>query len=180
MSRLVAHAHTLGLDLRIDAGDAAVLPDDDGVIGWFAGRRPPDRGDRLDLDGRRLVRRGPAARVRAGLVVIDDPVLAPAVSVADHLAAASSPSRASTTLAATPRLAGRDRDPAGVLSGGERRLLGWARAVLLEPRVVVLDRAGTGLDDDALAWTIARVAAWRATGTTVLVRAGRAEEAAWT
>ncbi|MEX0834902.1 MAG: hypothetical protein WD010_02345, partial [Nitriliruptor sp.] len=67
-----------------------------------------------------------------------------------------------------------------ILSGGERRLLGWARAVLLEPRTVVLDRAGTGLDATALRWATDQVLRWRADGVVALVRVGRAEEVAWT
>jgi Fe-S cluster assembly ATPase SufC len=66
-----------------------------------------------------------------------------------------------------------------VLSGGERRLLGWARVLLLEPAAVVLDRAATGLDSDALVWATAQVARWRAGGCVALVRPGRDAEAAW-
>ncbi len=180
MTRLVARAVGLGLDLDLAPGQAATLPDDDATIRWFVGTGPSDRRDLLTVDGRQLRRRGPAARVRAGLVVVGDPPLAPAVSVRDHLAAATSPRRAREVLASIPRLAGRDRDPAGVLSGGERRLLGWARAVLVGPRVVVLDRAGTGLDADSLAWAGAQVARWREDGVVAAVRVGRAEEATWT
>lgn len=168
-----------GLDLTLDAGGAARLPDADDPVAWFAGGVPASRGDRLVVDGRSLVRRSPAARVRAGLLVVGDPPLASAVSVRDHLAAATTTQMADGLLAAVPRLAGRGGDPAGVLSGGERRLLGWARALLLAPRVIVLDRAGTGLDADALAWATAQVDRWRGDGVTVLVRVGRDEEQRW-
>ncbi|WP_052665460.1 hypothetical protein [Nitriliruptor alkaliphilus] len=190
MTRLRARAHLprptdqpsaasdeFALDLV--AGAAARLPDDDVVVRWFGGRRRASPGDELRLDGRRLTHRSPAARVRAGLVVVGDPPLAPAVTLVDHLAAVTSHRAARTLLAEVPRLAGRGDDPAGVLSGGERRLLGWARAVLLEPTVVVLDRAGSGLDDDALRWAHGQVARWRAGGCVSLVRVGRAEELAW-
>lgn len=185
MTRLRVRAH-LGVDaserleLDLPAGAAARLPDRDAVVAWLAGHRRAGPGDVLEVDGRRLVRRSPARRVRAGLVVVGDPPLAPTVTVADHLAAVTSPARAHRLLADVPRLGGRGDDPAGVLSGGERRLLGWARAVLLGPSVVVLDRAGTGLDADALGWAGAQVERWRGQGTVALVRVGRAEEAAWT
>jgi branched-chain amino acid transport system ATP-binding protein len=166
-------------DLRLQPGEVARLPDDAATVAWFAGSAPPRRGDVLAVDGRDLRRRSSAARVRAGLVVVGDPPLAPAVSVRDHLAAVTSSSSATALLAQVPHLAARGSDPAGVLSGGERRLLGWARALLLTPRVVVLDRAATGLDTDAVRWATAQVDRWRDDGVCLLVRTGRAEERPW-
>lgn len=186
MTRLHVRAHLDGtggsagpVTLDLAAGEAATIPDRDDVVRWLAGRGVPTRGDELLLDGRRLVTRSPAARVRAGLVVVGDPPVAPAVTVVDHLAAVTSRRVARELLADVPRLGGRGDDPAGVLSGGERRLLGWARALLLDPAVVVLDRAATGLDRDAVAWATAQVRRWRARGAVALVRVGRADEAGW-
>lgn len=167
------------VELDLGPGDAAVLPDDDRTVRWLAGHERSGADDELRLGDRRLTRRRPAARVRAGLVVLGDPPLAPSVTLRDHLAAVISPAAADDLLAGTPRLAGRSGDPAGVLSGGERRLLGWARTVLLEPAAVVLDRAGTGLDADAVAWADEQVTRWREAGTAVLVRVGRTEELDW-
>lgn len=188
MTRLHARVHleeaaagtgVTELALDLGAGAAAVLPDRDELVAWLGGQRRRHTGDELRVDGRRLTRRSPAARVRAGLVVLGDPPVAPTVSLLDHLAAVTSRHAARELLAGVPRLAGRGGDPAGVLSGGERRLLGWARARLLDPSVVVLDRAATGLDADALRWANDQVARWRASGTVALVRVGRTEEAAW-
>lgn len=167
------------LDLDLGPGDAAVLPDDDRTVRWLAGYERSRPGDELRLGPHRLTRRRPAARVRAGLVMLGDPPVAPSVTLRDHLAAVTSTAAAADLLARTPRLAGRAGDPAGVLSGGERRLLGWARTVLLEPSAVVLDRAGTGLDADAVRWAGEQVGRWRTAGTVVLVRVGRTEELDW-
>lgn len=177
--RLPAPGGPGALDLRLEPGGAAMLPDEDAATAWLGGPGGPRRGEVLEVDGRDLRRRSTAARVRAGLVVVGDPPLAPAVSVRDHLAAATSTSAATASLGRVPHLARRGGDPAGVLSGGERRLLGWARALLLAPRVVVLDRAATGLDAEAVAWACEQVDRWRGEGVCVLVRAGRAEERAW-
>jgi branched-chain amino acid transport system ATP-binding protein len=165
--------------VELAPGGAAVLPDRDDVIRWLAGDPSVPGDGELIVDGRRLTGRPTAARVRAGLVVLGDPPVAPSVTLLDHLAAITSRSAARDLLEATPRLAGRADDPAGVLSGGERRLLGWARAVLLQPAVVVLDRSGTGLDADAVRWAGTQVDRWRDTGTAVLVRVGRTTELAW-
>jgi Fe-S cluster assembly ATPase SufC len=80
---------------------------------------------------------------------------------------------------AAPALADRATDPAGVLSGGERRILGWLVAASIGPRAVVLDRAGTGLDTTALAWAHGTIDGWLDAGVAVLVRPGRAEEHRW-
>lgn len=138
-----------------------------------------DRRDRILLAGRRIDRRRTAGRVRRGLALIASAPVAGAVSVRDHLAAVTTLRRAEALVAASPLLAGRGRDPAGVLSGGERRVLAVLRAVAVQPRAVVLDRAGEGLDPDGLDWVAERITTWRRDGVAVLVRPGRAEEYAW-
>ena len=105
--------------------------------------------------------------------------VAPDVTVHDHLAAVLGDAAAGRVLADAPLLAGRGADPAGVLSGGERRVLAWLRARTVAPRAVLLDRAGEGLDADTLAWAGRVVTAWAAAGVAVLVRAGRQEERGW-
>lgn len=162
------------LRLEVDAGAiVAVGPD---AVRHLAAR--VDRRDRIVLDGRRIDRRGTAGRVRAGLGLVTSSAVAPDVSVTDHLAAVARPATARRLLAGAPLLAGRGADPAGVLSGGERRVLAVLRTAAGLPRVVVLDAPGEGLDPAALDWLGAQVAAWREAGVAVLLRAGRPEEAA--
>jgi branched-chain amino acid transport system ATP-binding protein len=45
-----------------------------------------------------------------------------------------------------PRLAERRSKPAGVLSGGERRLLEISRALVMEPEVLLVDEPSIGLE----------------------------------
>ena len=45
-----------------------------------------------------------------------------------------------------PRLAERRNKPAGVLSGGERRLLEISRALVMEPEVLLVDEPSIGLE----------------------------------
>jgi branched-chain amino acid transport system ATP-binding protein len=45
-----------------------------------------------------------------------------------------------------PRLAARRRQPARVLSGGERRLLEISRALVMDPRVLLVDEPSIGLE----------------------------------
>jgi lipooligosaccharide transport system ATP-binding protein len=75
-------------------------------------------------------------------------------------------------------LADRIGSPVDTLSGGMRRRLILARALLNRPRVLVLDEPTTGLDPQArhAIWT--RVRGLRAAGTTVLLTTHYMEEAA--
>ncbi|MBW3657407.1 MAG: hypothetical protein KY457_02140 [Actinobacteria bacterium] len=175
--RFVARLHLPDglLDVVADRGDAVEVPA--AAVAGLLDRR--DRRDRITLDGRRIDRRGTAGRVRAGLASVSDAVVAPDVSVRDHLAAVTSVRRADDLLASSPLLAGRGDGPAGVLSGGERRVLAVLRAVATGPRVVLLDGAGEGLDAASLAWLGDVVRDWRAAGVPVLVRPGRPEERSW-
>jgi ABC-type lipopolysaccharide export system ATPase subunit len=166
------------VEVRCEAGEIVPLPDDDQVLAALVGEHRR-AGDRIALAGRQLARRAPAGRVRAGLAVVSGAEVAADVSVLDHLAAATGRRRAAELLAGSPLLADRADDPAGVLSGGERRVLGWLLAGAVDPRVVVLDRAGTGLDDDSLNWAHGVVDGWLEHGVGLLVREGRAEEARW-
>jgi ABC-type branched-subunit amino acid transport system ATPase component len=68
-----------------------------------------------------------------------------------------------------PLLAERPGVSAGTLSGGQRRMVEFARALMLEPRVVLLDEPTLGLDPRTVALISASVTAMTATGVTVLM-----------
>lgn len=74
-------------------------------------------------------------------------------------------------------LSDKERAPIQALSGGMKRRLVLARALLNEPRVLILDEPTTGLDPQArhAIWT--RIRSLRARGTTVLLTTHYMEEA---
>ena len=66
-------------------------------------------------------------------------------------------------------LADRPDTPAGALSGGQRRMVEFARAMMLEPQVVLLDEPTLGLDPNSLQVIRRSIETMREAGTTILM-----------
>ena len=175
-ARLTLATRVLELEAFPGAVVTLVDVDADEAVAALAGRRGRQR---VVVDGRRLRGRSLARRVRRGMAFVVEPAVAADVSVLDHLAARGGTRRARRLLDSSPLLRGRGDDPAGVLSGGERRVLAWLGCIAAAPAVVVVDGGATGLDADTVAWLDVQVRDLRRTGTAFVVRPRRPEEAAW-
>lgn len=68
-----------------------------------------------------------------------------------------------------PRLTERRHQPAAVLSGGERQMLALARAVIFEPRLLLLDEPSAGVDPGVVELLWEKIEQIRAEGVPVLM-----------
>jgi len=151
----------------------------------LAGLLPPASG-RLFLDGAGLDPSTRALRARMG-VVFQEPSLDAKLTAEENLILGAALFRVprvearlrAADLLARAGLADRARDPVGKLSGGMRRRLEIARALVHRPEVLLLDEPTTGLDALSFRRTWETLLALRGEGgTTVVLTTHRPDEAA--
>jgi len=166
-----------GVSLTLGDGECLVVSGPNGsgkstLLGLIAGLHRPSTGEiRLEVDGVPLPRA--AWRYVVGWVS-PDLVLYPELTARENLdffARLLGCPRDRATLdrhLAQVGLAGREDDPVRTYSTGMRARLQYARALLVEPRLLLLDEPTAALDPDGVALVEALIAAQRARGALVL------------
>lgn len=156
------------LDLEIRAGRVFALLGPNGagkttLLLTLAGLLPRQAG-RVAIDGVELRSGQPRAANGAGLVLVpDDRALFTTLTTEQNLEIArrSEGPAARDLLEVFPALEKRWRLPAGALSGGEQQMLALARALIQQPKVILIDEPSQGLAPlivESLFETIRRVA----------------------
>ncbi|MGS4944933.1 ABC transporter ATP-binding protein [Meridianimarinicoccus sp. RP-17] len=157
-----------GVDLRVDAGGVTALMGRNGMgktttIRTICGLLP-NRAGEIFLDGHEVSGLAPhrIARMGVGLVPEGRRCFAP-LTVRENLIAAARPGPWDMTRVTGlfPRLGERMGQRAGTLSGGEQQMLAIGRALMTNPRLLILDEATEGLAPTVRAEIWAAIAALR-------------------
>ena len=156
------------------------------ILRVVSGQLKPRRGSVLFGDGHDIAGRSPRQILGLGIVqVAQNHTLFPDMTVRENVELGGFLVRDRAVVARRLKLVTelfpivheRARDKAGSLSGGQQRLVKFARCLMLEPRLVVLDEPSMGLDPKTLRLVLRQVRAMSESGRTVLlveqnVRAG--------
>jgi branched-chain amino acid transport system ATP-binding protein len=155
-----AKSHILhGVSLEVGAGEVVGLLGRNGVgksttLKTIMGLVRPSQG-RIAFDGREIAGKAPYHLARMGIgFVPEDRRIFKLLSVVENLRTGLdrpevTPDRRQALLdkvyASFPILAERRNQAGGTLSGGEQQMLAIARAMMLEPRIILLDEPTEGL-----------------------------------
>jgi branched-chain amino acid transport system ATP-binding protein len=146
-----------GIDLSISDGSVATLLGRNGMGKTTTLRALfgllPLRGGEVHFDGQRIDRLPTDAIARRGLAIVPEGrQVFPNLSVREHLVAfavnrnaAARPWSVERVLSMFPQLAARQKAMGTQLSGGEQQMLAIGRALMTNPRLLVLDEATEGL-----------------------------------
>ncbi|WP_042250049.1 ABC transporter ATP-binding protein [Paracoccus sp. PAMC 22219] len=140
------------IHLSVEAGQVVTLLGRNGMgktttISTIFGLLPA-RGGRVSVDGHDLTRAAPHRVARAGLgLVPEGRQVFPTLDVRENLLATARPGpwMLARVLDLFPRLGERMGHKGSQLSGGEQQMLAIGRALMTNPRLVVLDEATEGL-----------------------------------
>ena len=150
------------------AGKSTMVKAVAGLVRPSAGRISVEGAETAGLPAAEVARRGLAyvpqeANVFRSLTVMEN------LEMGAWLAPARLGEGRERVLALFPRLAERARVRAGRLSGGERQMAALAMALMLAPRVLVLDEPSAGLAPQMVGEMFETVAAVNATGVSILM-----------
>ncbi|GGG35945.1 ABC transporter ATP-binding protein [Caldovatus sediminis] len=169
-----------GADLTVAAGQVVVVIGPNGagkstLLKAVAGLVPL-RAGRVVFDGSDITNRPAEELVGRGLAYVpQERNVFPSLTVEENLAMGAfvRPSATAAGLervyALLPDLLPRRRVPAGSLSGGQRQMLAIGRALMLEPRLVMLDEPTAGLSPRFCAMIFGKIREIAASGAAVLM-----------
>jgi branched-chain amino acid transport system ATP-binding protein len=171
-----------GVSLQVDAGEVVTLIGPNGAgksstLGAVAGLVRPAAGE-VRLAGRRMTGCASHQAVAAGIVLVPEGrAVLTRLTVEENLrlAAEARPhpdpwkARLEAVCRRFPVLTARRPALAGTLSGGEQQMLAIARALLAQPRILLLDEPSMGLAPQMVEEVFRLVGSIREGGTPVLL-----------
>lgn len=145
-----------GVDLDVRAGETVLLLGANGagkttflktLVGLIAARE-----GHIDLAGRDVTSMRSSDRMKLGMTYMSELAVFPDLSIEENLRVgaqalghANPGARTDELYGLFPVLREKRRNPASSLSGGQRKMLGIAKALAAEPRLLVMDEPSAGL-----------------------------------
>lgn len=170
-----------GVSLEVEEGEIVAIVGANGAgksttLRAISGLTPPRSGS-ITYAGERVDGLSPAELVQRGIaLVLEGRQLFPEMTVEDNLlvgtnarAGGSAHKNLNAMYERLPRLAERRTQLAGTLSGGEQQMAAIARALMSEPRLLLLDEPSLGLAPVIVQQIFDWIRAIHDTGTTVLL-----------
>jgi branched-chain amino acid transport system ATP-binding protein len=174
-----------GIDLEVRAGEIVALIGANGagkttLAKTIAGLLPV-RDGQIRFDGAPIGRLGPPRRIALGMAhVPEGRQIVAGLSVSDNLrlgayahrrrlGESGMRERIASVCAQFPVLTGRLDEPAGNLSGGQQQMLAIARALMVQPRLLILDEPSLGLAPTLVAEIFRLIAVLRGQGIAILL-----------
>jgi len=145
-----------GVDLDVRAGETVLLLGANGagkttflksLVGLIDARHGA-----IKLDGEDITRMRSSDRMRRGMTYMSELAVFPDLSIEENirvgaqaLGHADPAARIDELYGLFPVLRDKRKDPASSLSGGQRKMLGIAKALAAEPKLLVMDEPSAGL-----------------------------------
>ena len=170
-----------GVDLDVRSGEIVAVLGSNGVGKSTLNRAisgvVPARAGTIRFEGQPIERERPAAIVARGLIhVPEGRRIFPNLTVRENLdlgsyrrAAARRRQNRARVFTIFPRLAERQSQRAGTLSGGEQQMLAIGRGLMAEPRLIILDEPSLGLSPLLVEELFALIVTIHAEGVAVLL-----------